>query len=443
MDKIYEPVIGLEIHVELSTDSKMFCRCSANYFNKPANSQVCPVCLGLPGAMPVPNKKAIEWTVLIGKALNCTINKVSKFDRKHYFYPDLPKGYQISQYDEPLCVNGYIEVTGKRYGIIRVHLEEDTGKLIHQGEETLVDFNRSGVPLVEIVTKPHFTSSDEIRLFGETLQETVRRLKVSEANMEEGSMRIEPNISVKKLGQSTLPTYKVEIKNINSFNFAKKAIEYEIARQTGLLKEGKLPTQETRGYDEAKNVTVGQRTKEEAHDYRYFPEPDIPPLHFTDEYLDNLDSLVPNKDLPINIEKRIFEQGVKQSDAHIISMNSLATISYDRFTTEARKEGLDKQISNLNQGTANIIVNKKVNFEALSYNEFKEKALEQLTPIKTSLSELAFMIEKVIENNQKVVEDYKNGKQNAIMFLVGQVMKEMKGKADAVVVREYLLKRLQ
>ncbi len=235
----YKPVIGLEIHVELKTKSKMFCQCDADYFGKAPNSNTCPVCLGMPGALPVPNQKAIEWTVLIGQALNCHINTVSKFDRKHYFYPDLPKGYQISQYDEPFAVKGHLDLKTKdgikSFGITRVHLEEDTGKLMHSGNDTLIDFNRSSVPLVEIVTEPDFDNAEDVKQFLEELHTIITYLDVSDADMEKGSMRLEPNISVRLAGEKELPKYKVEVKNINSFNFVKRAIEFEVKRHTELL----------------------------------------------------------------------------------------------------------------------------------------------------------------------------------------------------------------
>ena len=338
MDK-YLPVIGLEIHVELKTLSKMFCQCSGDYFGKSPNSQVCPVCLGLPGALPVPNKKAVEWTILLGKALNCQINSLSKFDRKHYFYPDLPKGYQISQYDEPLAKQGKFSKK-KAVRINRVHLEEDTGKLIHQGNDTLIDFNRSGVPLVEIVTEPDFDNVDDVIRFLQELQVIIRYLDVSDADMEKGTMRLEPNISIKHLAcnikqDNKLPNYKVEIKNINSFRFVKQAIEYEIKRQTALLENNKTPKQETRGFDEKMQITFPQRSKEEAHDYRYFPEPDIPPLHFSDEYLNKIFKEIP--ELPAEKVKRYIKQyQLKEEDAFRITRNNKLAQFYEKAMSNVK-----------------------------------------------------------------------------------------------------------
>lgn len=474
----YQLVIGLEIHVELATKSKMFCRCSADYFNKEPNTHVCPVCLGLPGAMPVPNKQAIEWTMLIGKALNCTLNKVSKFDRKHYFYPDLPKGYQISQYDEPLCANGVVILRGaedlatkgsvknalldssraklgqndKKFRIHRVHLEEDTGKLIHKGTETLVDFNRSGVPLVEIVTEPDFDNAEDVKKFLEELQIIIRYLGVSAADMEKGSMRLEPNISVKKSQKAKvkrqnereeLPKYKVEVKNINSFNFVKRAIEYEVKRHIEILEKGETPVQETRGYNEDKGITVGQRSKEGAHDYRYFPEPDIPPLQFTDEELEKIASQLP--ELPQQkFEKFSKIYAIKPSDAFLLTRDQKVAKYYEEVSLKFKVQSakLQLKIENYGQQIVNLIINKRISTD-ISVEEFVRKAIDLLSPKKTDIGVLDQVIEKVLKQNGKAVEDYKNGKQSILMFLVGQVMREMKGRADANKVKEEIVSKIK
>jgi len=439
----YKPVIGLEIHVELKTKSKMFCQCSGNYFGKKPNSQVCPVCLGMPGALPVPNKRAIEWTILIGQALNCHINHDSKFDRKHYFYPDLPKGYQISQYDNPIASNGKVVVSNKSFGITRVHLEEDTAKLIHDGNETLVDFNRSGVPLVEIVTEPDFENSDDVKRFLEELQVIIRYLDVSDADMEKGTMRLEPNISVKLEGQRKLPNYKVEIKNINSFSFVKKSIEYEIKRQTEILEKGETPKQETRGFNEAKGKTFSQRSKEEAQDYRYFPEPDIPPMKFSEEFIEEINKELP--ELPSKkTERYVKEFGLKYQDAFIITRSRELAKYFEEANSKFKIQNLklNLKINNVEQNIANLIVNKKIPVN-ITVDEFVKRAFSELTPKETDLGKLDIIIKRLIEENKKVVDDYKNGKTNAIMFLVGQVMKEMKGQADAQIVRNKIIEKIR
>ena len=440
MDKL-EPVIGLEIHIELSTKSKMFCQCSSDYFGKEPNSHVCPVCLGLPGALPVPNKKAIEYLIKIARALNCKINKTSKFDRKHYFYPDLPKGYQISQYDEPISVNGKVYIgKDKQIRITRVHMEEDTGKLIHTGNKTLIDFNRSGVPLVEIVTEPDFSNSDDVKIFLEDLQTTIRYLNVSDADMEKGSMRLEPNISIKKKN-GKMADYKVEIKNINSFKFVKKAIDYEIKRQIELLKKGITPKQETRGFDEKLQKTYTQRIKEQAHDYRYFPEPDIPPMVFSEDYLNRIFSDIP--ELPNKrIERYIKDFKIKYTDAYILTRNKIMSDYFEQALEKVIKRlNNDVKTQNIEQSIANFIINKKIPI-SLSLEEFTNRAIKLLSPKETDINLLNNVIKDVIKNNEKVVFDYKKGKQNAIMFLVGQVMKNIKGKAEAKVVLSELKKEL-
>ncbi len=481
MKNEYVPVIGLEIHVELSTASKMFCRCSADYFGKEPNTHVCPVCFGLPGAMPVPNKKAIEWTMLIGKALNCTINTISKFDRKHYFYPDLPKGYQISQYDEPFCINGHVVIANglsfprkresripgsgigvrddsrQTFRIHRVHLEEDTGKLIHRGNDTLVDFNRSGVPLVEIVTEPDFDNVTDVKRFLEELQVIIRYLGVSDADMEKGSMRLEPNISVQKFEirnskfERKLPPYKVEVKNINSFNFVKRAIEYEVKRQIEILKSAETPIQETRGYDEDKGITVSQRTKEEAHDYRYFPEPDIPAFEFSEEYRKTIESQLP--ELPTQkMTHFIRNYQIKEQDAYILTRDIKTAEYFEKVVEEfvKLKHEADVKVKTIRDGKeaisqgqiiANLIVNKKIPTD-IEPKEFALRAIPVTVPFMASRKVIEEATERVMMQNAKVVEEYKSGKGNAINVLIGSVIKEMKGKVNAAEVREVLIRKL-
>ena len=365
MNKKYTPIIGLEVHVELKTKSKMFCSCSADYFGAKPNTHTCPVCLGLPGALPVPNKTAIEWCIMIAQALNCTISTFSKFDRKNYFYPDLPKGYQISQYDLPFGMKGNMTLSnGKTIGITRVHMEEDTGKLTHQtlnGEKvSLVDFNRSSVPLVEIVTEPDFNDAAEVKEYLQNLQQIVRYLEVSNADMEKGDMRLEPNISLISSSEFVFPTpkeklpnYKVEVKNINSFRFVEKAIAYELKRQEEILEKGETPLQETRGWNETKGVTFSQRVKEEANDYRYFPEPDIPPILFSKEQISSLSEKVP--ELPAKKRERfVTTYGLTSYDAEIVTRDRNTA----NFFEEAIKEGADKNITP--KQIANTIINKKI-----------------------------------------------------------------------------------
>ena len=437
----YIPVIGLEIHIELKTKSKMFCQCNADYFGAEPNTHVCPVCLGLPGALPVPNKKAILWMQKIGSALGCELPKHSKFDRKHYSYPDLPKGYQISQYKEPFAINGevllvnpYLKGVEKKFHITRVHMEEDTAKLIHEGNSSLIDFNRSSVPLVEVVTEPDFTDATDVKAFLEELQVIVRYLGVSDADMEKGSMRLEPNISVRKPGKTELPNYKVEVKNINSFKFVKAAIDFEVKRQIEILEKGETPKQETRGYDDVHGGTYSQRSKEEAQDYRYFPEPDIPPFNFSNEYIDEVKKSLP--ELPsTRLNHFVNEYRLKPIDAFILTRDKKTADYFESIAT-------NEHITNAGQTVANVIINKKIS-TSLSVEAFITEFLKLTKPIETNRALLDTTVSSILTANEKAVTEYKSGKVTVIMFLVGQVMREMKGKADASIVRKALEEKLQ
>jgi aspartyl-tRNA(Asn)/glutamyl-tRNA(Gln) amidotransferase subunit B len=420
----YEPVIGLEIHVELKTKSGMFCGCPADHFGKTPNTGTCPVCLGLPGALPIPNKKAVEWTIMLGLALGSTVSEVSKFDRKHYFYPDLPKGYQISQYDQPLCRGGKIETSQGTVRIHRVHLEEDTGKLQHamvDGKKvTLVDFNRSGVPLVEIVTEADIHSADQAKEFLKKLHQIVRYLGISDADMEKGSMRLEPNISIRKVGETALPPYKVEVKNINSFRFAAMAIEYEIKRHATILESGSIPAQETRGWDEAKNATVSQRSKEEAADYRYFPEPDIPPLRFTRGYIEGIRQSMPL--LPDERKQKIVKEfGLNEQQATVLidderKLNLFESTVLSNAVVSAGISGAT---------VANWIINKVADYGVATTQQVAADIVESQKITVIDESELQNVLATVISSNDKAVADYKKGKQQSLMFLMGQVKRQI------------------
>ncbi len=395
---IWTTVLGFEIHIELSTNSKMFCGCPADHFGKAPNTQVCPVCLGLPGALPVPNAKAIEWCIKLGLALGCQINLKSKFDRKNYFYPDLPKGYQISQYDQPFCEDG--NLLGHK--IRRVHMEEDTGKLIHHGSETWIDFNRSGVPLVEVVTEADFKDSNDSDLFLKELQQIVRTLEISRADMEKGSMRLEANISVSKDG--IFPNYKVEIKNVNSFRFVKKAVDFEIMRQSRLLDSGANPIQETRGFKESTGETFSQRIKEEANDYRYFPEPDIPPFEFTQSQIEVWRTELPV--LPAQKRLQLIKLGISESNAIILVASSP---KFDKFIQLTKSHDpilvasavINCPLENLN----NLSILKKTLFSD-----------------EVRIREIAA---RVITSNNQIVQSIKTGKTQAIGALIGQIKKEL------------------
>ncbi|MGI8419363.1 MAG: Asp-tRNA(Asn)/Glu-tRNA(Gln) amidotransferase subunit GatB [Candidatus Levyibacteriota bacterium] len=436
----YIPIIGLEVHVELKTNSKMFCGCSAYYFGEEPNSHTCPVCLGLPGALPVPNKLAIEWCIKIALALNCKINEFSKFDRKNYFYPDLSKGYQISQYDLPFGYEGFIELSNKkRIGITRVHMEEDTGKLSHQDvngkKVSLIDFNRSGVPLVEIVTEPDFDNATDVKEYLEKLQQIVRYLDVSNADMEKGEMRLEPNISL-TLVPKQLPNYKVEVKNINSFKFVEKAITYELKRQEELLEKRQTPAQETRGWDDTRQLTFSQRSKEDAHDYRYFPEPDIPPILTTKAEISSIKKSVP--ELPTKkIARFVADYELPVYDAEILSREKALADFFETAVSQGEKENLKPK------AIANFIINKKIDHTNTSPTDLvKQIAVSQQT-VQVDEKELETIITEVIKENEKAVSDYKNGKEASLMFLLGQVMKKLGKKVDVNLIKEKLIKQLQ
>jgi len=455
----YTTIVGMEIHVELKTKAKMFCGCKNNPFHaeKP-NIHTCPVCLGMPGGLPVPNKKAIDWTILLGLALGCDISLISKFDRKNYFYPDLAKGYQISQYDEPLCRNGKITISvqnpvtkqlyTKDIRIHRIHLEEDTGKLQHATIDnkkiTLVDFNRSGVPLVEIVTEADIRSGEEAKVFLKALHQIIRALDISDADMEKGSMRLEPNISVKVhdkplqseiLEISELPKYKVEVKNINSFNYVKKAIEYETNRHISLLKHGEVPTQETRGWNENKNETFPQRRKEDADDYRYFPDPDIPPLHFTQAYIDVIRKKI--GELPQDKARRFVDAyGLNEQQSALLIDDMMISDLFEKTVALAKEAKVSPVV------VANWIINKKIDVTKVKSESLLADIVKATTVVELAEADIQEAIEKVVANQVKAVNEFKSGKTGVFMFLLGMTIKELKGQGNKEVIKSMLEKKL-
>ena len=441
--KVKKAIIGLEVHVELRTASKMFCPCSAEHFAKEPNTQTCPICLGLPGALPVPNRKAIEWTILLGQAIGGEAQKFSRFDRKNYFYPDLPKGYQISQYEQPFILGGRVALdSGKEVRIRRVHLEEDTGKLLHQkidGEDwTLIDFNRSGVPLVEIVSEPDLHTADEAKEYLEKLHQIVRYLGISDADMEKGSMRLEPNVNLEIEDEGKLLyTPIAEIKNINSFRFTKRAIEFEIERQFEVFKEKGVEkskgNKETRGWDEKRGATVSQRVKEEASDYRYFPEPDIPPFLWTEKDISKFKVQSSKIELPrAKMTRFVRDYGLTEYQAKILTGEKETA----DFFEEVVRLGREKNV--LPPEAANVIINKRAPVD-LSAAKLADFIASQKKKIEVSEEKMDETIDRLLRENPEVVEAYKKGKPQALGAIVGRVRE----KTGLVVSIEAIAKRIK
>jgi len=478
-----EVVIGLEVHIQLMTKAKMFCYCSTDYIGKEPNTNTCPVCLGLPGSLPVLNKKVLEFAARTSVALNCKINQVSRFHRKNYFYPDLPKAYQISQYDLPLSINGYMEISipesgeKRKIGITRVHIEEDAGKLVHEGDITsssysLADYNRCGIPLAEIVTEPDFCSPEEAQIFLVKLRSIVQHLGVCDGNMEEGSMRCDANVSLRDAKSGALGT-KVEIKNMNSFKAVKKALQFEVNRQKILLAEGEKIVQETRHWDESKNVTVSMRSKEEAHDYRYFPEPDLLPLKVDSAIIDEIRKNLP--ELPEARRERFIKNYlIPKYDAEILTSSKALGDYYEkaaslysnskvlsnwimgdliRYLNENKVEIEDSPVSPeklvgmlklMDEGIVSGKMAKDV-FEKMfktgkdASQIVKESGVTQITD-ENALFEV---VDKVIKENPKSIEDFNQGKEKALNYLVGQVMRYTKGRAKPDFVFEAIKQRIK
>ena len=477
MNKDYEVVIGLETHAELSTESKIYCDCK-NAFGLEVNSQVCPICMGMPGTLPTLNEKVVEYAIMMGHALNCKINRVCKQDRKNYFYPDLPKAYQISQDDVPLCQNGYVDILvngeERRIGITRIHIEEDAGKLLHSDKfhgSSLVDLNRCGVPLIEIVSEPDIRSSEEAKVYLETLKSILQYLDICDCKMQEGSIRCDVNVSVHKKG--TPFGTRTEMKNVNSFSAAVRGIDYEVNRQIEVLENGGEISQETRRWDDVKGESILMRSKEDAHDYRYFPEPDLRTIVVEQEKVDELKALIP--ELPnAKLLKYVKEFGMAQKDATFIAENvelahlfdscmakgKFSAKSYStwilgdlvKYLNETGKALSDTNINAENLTAlvekieSNVISNaggKKVFAVIIEEDKDVDKIIEEQGLAQVSdVSALEKIAEDVLAANEKSVTDYKNGKTNALGYLVGQCMKASKGKANPGMMKEIILKKL-
>ena len=467
----YKTTIGLEIHVQLKTKSKMFCGCDNNAEGAEPNTFTCPVCMGLHGVLPVANVQAIEWIVKTGLALNGTVNDFSKFDRKHYFYPDLPKGYQISQYDLPFATGGWLEIRNpndeiRKINITRIHLEEDAGKLIHSGEGSLVDLNRAGTPLMEIVTEPEINSPQEAKIFLQNLRAILRFLDVSDADMEKGHLRADANISVAQCQNSNdkcqmgIPT---EIKNLNSFRMVERALLFEEKRQKELLEKGEKILKETRGWDDAKGITYSQRTKEQAQDYRYFPEPDLPPFNTTKIFnLEEIKTTIP--ELPAEKVRKYIDMGVNKQDAEILSLDSALCLYYEKVASKVDAKLAANWIINELKLDGLLVINpdklieliKMIETQEISGKIGKEVLAEMISSGKSAHdiilekgfkqigdeTELTSIIENIIANNPQVIASIKAGKKEAVGFLIGQVMHETKGQANPQKVNEIVNKKI-
>ncbi len=514
----YDIIIGIETHIQLKTATKMFCRCSAESFGEEANTHTCPVCLGLPGALPYINKAALEQAMLMGLALRAEVAERAHFDRKNYFYPDLAKGYQISQYDEPLNVGGYVEVEGVKVGLIRAHLEEDVAKMSHDGSVSVIDFNKGGTPLLEIVSEPVITSAAQARAYVQTLRQIARYIGVNDGNLERGTMRADINISLQTPGKyrwvngefevddGYVMNKRVEVKNVNSFRAIERAVEYEIKRQTEVLESGQEVVQETRGWDEAKGKTIGQRNKEEAHDYRYFPEPDLPPLVIDRAWVEEMRQRLP--ELPqAKYERFMAEYGLSEYDARLLTEERANAEWYEAAVGAAssvqrpassdssrpvdqstsRRDGSEDKARNSKLATRNSSAKPVANWmlgelarlqnetqtliadsqllpaqlasvlemleaQTISGTSAKQIVAEAFTSGKdprelvkelgleqvSGSDDLKPIAEKVIADNADAVANYKGGKTSSLMFLVGQVMKETKGRAKPDVVKTLL-----
>ena len=472
----YEAVIGLEVHTELQTTTKIFCGCKTSFGAEP-NTNVCPVCLGLPGVLPVLIKRVLEFAVRAGLALNCEISRFSKFDRKNYYYPDLPKNFQTSQFDLPICERGHldIEVNGekKQIRITRAHMEEDAGKLVHHGtsitdsDYSLVDYNRTGTPLLEIVTEPDMRSAKEAVAYLEKMRAILQYIGISDCRMEEGSLRCDANVSVRPVGQKELGT-KTEIKNINSFKGVEKAIEYEALRQAEILEDGGKIIQETRTWDEKEGVTKSMRTKEEANDYRYFPEPDLAPFTVSEEYIEDIRKTLP--ELPDERRERyIANFGLSSTDAQYMTNDKDTSDYFEKvvaagadpkasvnwimgeFASQLSNAGIEiakapvtpenlaKLLALIAKGTISGKIAKKVFAEMWKDGADPEEIVKAQGLVQISdTGALKELVVKVIANNPKAVEDFKAGKKKAVGALVGQIMKETKGKANPKVINELL-----